>query len=76
MYGNSSKADCSLKERFFPYVLMKQAEVFSYVDSSFSVQKSKEGCGRVVVWRELGVQNSYTLEASFCGSDFGKYAEL
>ena len=23
----------SLKERFFPYVLMKQAEVFSYVDS-------------------------------------------
>lgn len=30
----------------------------------------------MVIWRELGIQNSYTLEASFCGADFGKHADL
>ena len=57
-------------------MLEKQAEVFSYSDCAFSVQKAKEGTGRVVGWKEIGIQNSYTLEASFCGSDFGKYADL
>jgi hypothetical protein len=40
------------------------------------VQKSKEATMRVVVWKEMGIQNSYTLEASFCGADFGKYSDL
>ena len=30
----------------------------------------------MVVWKDLGITNSYTLEASFCGSDFGKYSDL
>lgn len=30
----------------------------------------------MVGWKELGISNSFTLEASFCGSDFGKYADL
>ena len=29
----------------------------------------------VVGWKELGLQNSYTMEASFCGADFGRRAE-
>jgi hypothetical protein len=32
------------------------------------VSKSKQGTGRVVVCRELGVPNSYTIEASFAGA--------
>ena len=76
MYGNSAKNDTRYRERIFPYVLEKQSEVFSYIDCAFSVQRSKEGTGRVVGWKELNIQNSYTLEASFCGSDFGKYADL
>ena len=76
MYGNSAKNDTRYRERIFPYMLEKQSEVFSYQDCAFSVQKSKEGTGRVVGWKELGIQNSFTLEASFCGSDFGKYADL
>ena len=76
MYGNSAKNDTKFRERIFPFMLEKQAEVFSYTDCAFSVQKSKEGTGRVVGWKELGIQNSFTLEASFCGSDFGKYADL
>jgi len=76
MYGNSTKNDTKYKERIFPYMLEKQAEVFSFNDCAFSVQRAKEGTGRVVGWKELGIQNSFTLEASFCGSDFGKYADL
>ena len=30
---------------------------------------------RVVMWKELGITNTFTCEASFCGSDIGKYAD-
>ena len=43
-------------------------DMFSYSTSRFVVRKSKEGTGRVVMWREAGIQNSYTLEATFAGS--------
>lgn len=46
------------------------------MDCAFAVQRAKEGTGRVVGWKELAITNSYTLEASFCGADFGKYADL
>jgi len=29
----------------------------------------------VVIWKELGITNSFTLEASFCGADQGKFAD-
>ena len=32
------------------------------------VSKSKAGTGRVVGWREFGLVNCFTLEASFAGS--------
>ena len=31
----------------------------------------QETTGRVVVWRECDIGNSYTLEASFAGANFG-----
>lgn len=40
---------------------------------SFVVEKSKESTARVVVWREIGVQRSYTMESTLCGCDQGKY---
>lgn len=40
------------------------------------VLRSKENTGRVVVWRQLSLAHSYTLEASFCGADFGRGAGL
>ena len=62
-----------LKSRVFPRMLSKNAsDMFSYTSSRFVVQKSKEGTGRVVMWREAGIQNSYTLEATFAGSTQGK----
>ena len=41
---------------------------FSYRDCSFKVQKNKMGTGRVVCWRDIGILNSYTIEASYCGN--------
>jgi hypothetical protein len=42
---------------------------------SSKVQKSKAGTGRVVGFRELGLVNAYTMEASFAGAAVGKYAK-
>ncbi|XP_027430290.1 cytosolic carboxypeptidase 3 isoform X8 [Zalophus californianus] len=43
---------------------------FSFSACKFNVQKSKEGTGRVVMWK-MGIRNSFTMEATFCGSTLG-----
>ena len=43
---------------------------FSFASCKFAVQRGKEATGRVVTWRS-GVPNSFTLEATFCGSNLG-----
>ncbi|XP_047204961.1 cytosolic carboxypeptidase 2 isoform X2 [Girardinichthys multiradiatus] len=70
MYGCNSRGDASIKlqERVFPLMMSKNASnKFSFKSCKFRVQKSKEGTGRIVMWR-LGVKNSYTMEATFGGS--------
>ena len=74
--GNSLSKNDKYKERIFPYLLEKQADTFNFADCCFAVQKAKEATARVVIWRELSITNSFTLESSFCGSDFGKYSDL
>ena len=79
VYGCDSLDDpvCRLKSRVFPCMLFKNAPCkFSFKSSKFMVQKCKEGTGRVVMWREAGIQNSYTLEATFSGSTQGKLKGL
>ncbi|XP_052552394.1 cytosolic carboxypeptidase 2 [Tympanuchus pallidicinctus] len=74
MYGCDGGRDGSetrLQERIFPLMLSKNApDKFSFSSCKFKVQKSKEGTGRVVMWR-MGIANSYTLEAAFGGSTLG-----
>lgn len=57
--------------RVFPMIVARHSAFFSFANCDFKVQKSKLTTARVVVHHELGVTNSYTLEASFCGPDFG-----
>eukprot|EP00466_Bigelowiella_natans_P003937 jgi/Bigna1/36419/e_gw1.14.23.1 len=60
-------------ERVFPYMLFDNGNnFFSYRDCNFKVSKKKESCARVVYRKEMGIINSYTMEASFAGTDFGK----
>ncbi|KAG5314297.1 NNAD carboxypeptidase, partial [Acromyrmex insinuator] len=73
-YGCESKrTGCNgkLSEQVFPLMLHKNAaDKFSFENCKFHVEKMKEGTGRVVVW-SMGVQNSYTMEASMGGSKIG-----
>ena len=76
MYGcSNTKGTDILKEKIFPNLLSKNSDIFSFPDTCFAIQKSKESTARVVAWRELNILNSYTLEASFSGADFGKFAD-
>ncbi|KAK6472507.1 cytosolic carboxypeptidase 2-like isoform X3 [Huso huso] len=73
MYGCDSKNAPSLRlhERVFPLMLSKNAaDKFSFKSCKFRAQKSKEGTGRIVMWR-MGIPNSYTMESTFCGSTLG-----
>lgn len=55
-----------------PRHLNRTAPFFNYSFCSFAVEKSKEATARVVVWRELGVARSYTMESTYCGADQGQ----
>ncbi|NWY76956.1 CBPC1 carboxypeptidase, partial [Erithacus rubecula] len=59
-----------------PKILSQTAPAFCMDSCSFVVEKSKESTARVVVWREIGVQRSYTMESTLCGCDQGKYKGL
>ncbi|KAL0490549.1 cytosolic carboxypeptidase [Acrasis kona] len=78
MYGcheKSSTPEKRLAPRVFPRILWKISHNFSFQDCNFSIQRSKESTARVVLFKEFGLVNSYTLEASFCGPDFGRNSE-
>ncbi|XP_067406857.1 cytosolic carboxypeptidase 2 [Emydura macquarii macquarii] len=77
MYGcnNKSAPVQQLHERVFPLMLSKNApDKFSFHSCKFKVQKSKEGTGRIVMWR-MGIPNSYTMESTFGGSTLGRKSD-
>lgn len=53
--------------RLFPRILSQVSTALNYSQCSFKVHKSKLTTARVVVWQEVGLVPSYTLEASFHG---------
>ena len=73
MYGVPSK-QIRENRKIFPLLFSRKNPSFSYQDCSFVLKKEKEGTARGGVYKELGVMSSYTLEASFCGPERGKYA--
>ncbi|XP_076618295.1 cytosolic carboxypeptidase 2 [Colletes latitarsis] len=74
VYGCENKRatpQTKLSEQVFPLMLHKNAaDKFSFENCKFHLEKGKEGTGRVVAW-SMGVQNSYTMEASMGGSTIG-----
>ncbi len=48
-------------------VARERAGFFSLQDSKFTVSKSKRGTGRVVAFKDVMIDGSYTVELSFCG---------
>uniref|UniRef100_A0A8P0P371 AGBL carboxypeptidase 3 n=1 Tax=Canis lupus familiaris TaxID=9615 RepID=A0A8P0P371_CANLF len=74
MYGCEGSDRCKalyLQQQIFPLMLSKNCpDKFSFSACKFNVQKRKEGTGRVVMWK-MGIKNSFTMEATFCGSTLG-----
>jgi hypothetical protein len=71
---NSVVVQGRLQEKVFPKILSENyPEAFCFQECNFKVQRSKESTARVVVWRELGLANSFTLEASFAGPSEGAH---
>ena len=75
MYGCSNQRADRLKERIFPLLYHKNSEFFNFDYCNFSIQKQKESTGRVVMWKEFQLINSFTLESSFLGPTRGLYKD-
>ena len=73
IYGCSLKSpeildkERNLLARVIPYQLSKKNPFFSFVDSHFRIEKSKDSTARIVLFQELEITHSYTMEASFFG---------
>lgn len=55
------------KVRLLPRILARKTHLFSYKDCKFCVENDKKRTARVVIWNELGITNSFTLESSTYG---------
>ncbi|XP_035388345.1 cytosolic carboxypeptidase 4 isoform X2 [Electrophorus electricus] len=78
--SGSSIDTTSLKEdpgyRTVAKTLDRIAPAFSINSCNFLVEKSRASTARVVVWREMGVIRSYTMESSYNGCNQGIYKGL
>lgn len=59
------------KTRLLPRIIAKHTHLFNINDCRFRIDPEKLGTARVIVWKELGVTNSFTLENSFYGFQKG-----
>uniref|UniRef100_A0A3B4WBP4 tubulin-glutamate carboxypeptidase n=1 Tax=Seriola lalandi dorsalis TaxID=1841481 RepID=A0A3B4WBP4_SERLL len=62
--------------RTIPKALDRIAPAFSFNSCNYLVEKSRSATARVVVWREMGVLRSYTMESTYNGCDQGIYKGL
>lgn len=72
MYGcSSNKTDKTNKliAMLTPVFMTKSNANFSFKNSHFRMEKQKESTARIVMFRQMGILNSYTIECSFYGSE-------
>jgi hypothetical protein len=46
--------------------------IFSTKECKMALEKEKDATARIVLYKEFGINNSYTLEATFYGSEHFK----
>ena len=51
-----------------PVSVIQAPDKFSFRGCKFRVKRCKESTGRVVMWRQMNIANSFTMEATFCGA--------
>jgi hypothetical protein len=69
MYGpyfplHSSKY---MKIRAIPKLASERTEMFRFFSCKFKVEKYKESCARLAIWRDFNITNTFTVEASSFG---------
>jgi hypothetical protein len=52
-----------------PEYVTQICPIFSLKDCKFALEREKETTARIVLFKELGILNSYTLETTFYKSD-------
>ena len=55
------------KMRVLPKIVSENTDMFRFFSCKFRIQKSKLKAARIVLWRENGIMNCFTLESSFHG---------
>ena len=55
--------------KVLPSILNDRVEAFKMKDCKFALEKEKESTARIVLFKELQIVNSYTMEASFFGTE-------
>lgn len=73
MYGNITQPSDNATVKLLPTILDIHAPAFAFSNCCFTVEKSRESTARVALWRQFGINRSYTLESSYCGADQGLY---
>lgn len=59
--------------QILPRLLHSLAPAFNVQNCVYTVEKDRESTARVVVWRQMRVVCSYTMESTYCGCDQGPY---
>jgi hypothetical protein len=81
LHAHSKKYNCffysnPLKDKsdhVIVQLMAKHCSLYSMEDSTFKIRKEKENSARVVVWKEMGVRLSYTLEVGYGGVTQGVF---
>ena len=55
--------------KIFPTILSERVSAFSMKDCRFANERDKEATARMVMFKEFNIIHSYTLEASFYGTE-------
>ncbi|XP_074650112.1 cytosolic carboxypeptidase 1-like isoform X2 [Tubulanus polymorphus] len=59
--------------KHLPKMLNQVAPSFALTNCNYIIEKNKESTARVVVWRQMGIIRSYTMESTYAGCDIGPY---
>lgn len=56
--------------RAAPDAVDRVIPIFNLRECKFALQKEKDTTARIVLFKEFGILNSYTLESTFYGSEY------
>jgi hypothetical protein len=69
MYGPYFPLHCRnyMKIRTIPKLISERTEMFRFFSCKFKVEKYKENCARIAIWRDFNITNCFTIESSSFG---------